>query len=250
MSRRKPWYRRRWPVTVALFVSALAFAVPIAWASDLFGDVPDSNPFHDDIGAIARAGVTKGCDANVPPNYCPTDNVTRQAMAAFMHRGFGRVAFFHSTSEVTVPDTEQALWTTSITSGVPSGPLAGATGFIKGDAAVTIRQTDATGCPCEYFATLFVTEESSYLDGNWYADKTLTSAGQVAMLPITGALSLDPTDPSGSRTVEIHVFRFAGGSGSVAATAGANLTLTYFPFGSTGTNTLLVSKKTKLNGKR
>jgi hypothetical protein len=59
-------------------------AVPIAvYASHQFTDVPNTNPFHADIDWLADAGVTKGCSTT---QYCPKDNVTREQMAAFMHR--------------------------------------------------------------------------------------------------------------------------------------------------------------------
>lgn len=54
-----------------------------AWASDRFNDVPDSNIFHDDIDWLADAGVTLGCGGG---DFCPKDSVTREQMAAFMHR--------------------------------------------------------------------------------------------------------------------------------------------------------------------
>ncbi len=69
---------------LAGLVGALV-ATPVAvYASHQFGDVPDSNPFHDDISWLADAGVTLGCGGT---NYCPKDNVTREQMAAFLHRG-------------------------------------------------------------------------------------------------------------------------------------------------------------------
>ncbi len=59
-------------------------AVPIAvYAGHQFGDVPNSNPFHDDIAWLADAQVTLGCGGG---QYCPKDFVTREQMAAFMRR--------------------------------------------------------------------------------------------------------------------------------------------------------------------
>lgn len=75
--------RRARRIALAVIV-ALALALPgIALASHQFGDVPNSNPFHNDIAAIADAGVTGGCGGG---NYCPKANVTREQMAAFMNR--------------------------------------------------------------------------------------------------------------------------------------------------------------------
>lgn len=61
--------------------------VPLAsYAADRFTDVPDSNVFHDDITWLADAGVTLGCNPPANDEFCPTDNVRRETMAAFMRR--------------------------------------------------------------------------------------------------------------------------------------------------------------------
>lgn len=51
-----------------------------------FADVPGTNTFHDDITKLGAAGITKGC--NPPDNtwFCPSDDVNRGQMAAFLHR--------------------------------------------------------------------------------------------------------------------------------------------------------------------
>jgi hypothetical protein len=46
-----------------------------------FADVATSSPFHDDIIAIATAGITGGCGGG---NYCPTSPVRRDQMAVFL----------------------------------------------------------------------------------------------------------------------------------------------------------------------
>ena len=52
--------------------------------TDFFTD--DNGTFHeDDINALAAAGITTGC---APTRYCPKDPVRRDAMAAFLSRGF------------------------------------------------------------------------------------------------------------------------------------------------------------------
>ena len=65
-----------------LLLTLVAFPLG-ALASHQFGDVPDSNPFHADIDALADSGVTTGCGGG---NFCPSANVTREQMAAFMNR--------------------------------------------------------------------------------------------------------------------------------------------------------------------
>jgi subtilisin family serine protease len=48
----------------------------------------NGSAFEADIGAIAAAGITKGCNPPQNNRYCPNDQVTRGQMAAFLHRGF------------------------------------------------------------------------------------------------------------------------------------------------------------------
>lgn len=76
--------RTRTLMLVAAAIVGAIVAAPIGViASHQFVDVPNSNIFHDDIGWLADNGVTKGCS---PTEYCPKDFVTREQMAAFLHR--------------------------------------------------------------------------------------------------------------------------------------------------------------------
>lgn len=75
--------RSRISVLIAVLVTALVAAPAALWASDRFQDVPPDNPFHDEINALAEAGVTQGCETD---RYCPGDLLTRQQMAGFLAR--------------------------------------------------------------------------------------------------------------------------------------------------------------------
>ena len=78
--------KRRLKIVTSVLV-AIALLVPAtAWASHQFTDVSDDNVFHEDIDAIADAGVTIGCNPPENTQYCPDENVTREQMAAFMNR--------------------------------------------------------------------------------------------------------------------------------------------------------------------
>jgi hypothetical protein len=72
---------------ILIAASALVLMIPLAAhaATSLFTDVSDSSNFVDDINWMKTAGITNGCDA-AGTMYCPEENVTRQQMAAFMHR--------------------------------------------------------------------------------------------------------------------------------------------------------------------
>lgn len=74
--------RRR--AAIVTFIAALVLALPVGvLAGHQFGDVPDGNPYHNDVDALVDAGVTSGCGGG---NYCPNRSVTRGEMAAFMNR--------------------------------------------------------------------------------------------------------------------------------------------------------------------
>lgn len=65
--------------------SFLARAFRLSAGSHSFTDV-GLNPHGGAIGAIALAGITKGC---TPTTYCPAGAVTRDQMAAFLRRTLG-----------------------------------------------------------------------------------------------------------------------------------------------------------------
>ena len=68
---------------VVVAITALVAIPATVLASNTFTGVADGNIFHDDIDWMADTGVTLGCGNG---EYCSGDNVTRQQMAAFMHR--------------------------------------------------------------------------------------------------------------------------------------------------------------------
>lgn len=69
---------------ILIVVATIFVAVPAtAWASHQYSDVPSSNDFHDDIDWISDMGITLGCG---PSTFCPSENVTREQMAAFLYR--------------------------------------------------------------------------------------------------------------------------------------------------------------------
>ena len=67
-----------------LGTEALVDMLPAA-TMDYFVDDAGS-VFEADINAIAAAGITLGCNPPTNDRYCPTDNVTRAQMAAFLRR--------------------------------------------------------------------------------------------------------------------------------------------------------------------
>lgn len=51
----------------------------------------DTSIFHDDINRLAEAGITLGCNPPANDDFCPSDEVTRGQMAAFLVRAYGYV---------------------------------------------------------------------------------------------------------------------------------------------------------------
>ena len=74
--------RHRLPIVAAALAAVISFPLG-AIASHQFSDVPNTNTFHNDIDAIADAGITTGCGGG---KYCPDAFVTRGQMAAFLNR--------------------------------------------------------------------------------------------------------------------------------------------------------------------
>ncbi len=73
------------PVTRGQMAAFLTRALDLAPAAGSFVDTAGS-VFEADIGALAGAGITKGCDPPANQHFCPDDPVTRGQMAAFLHR--------------------------------------------------------------------------------------------------------------------------------------------------------------------
>jgi hypothetical protein len=150
---------RRW---IALLVGLLLLIVPgVALAAgQLFTDVPPSHPFYNDINGIARAGITAGFNDGT---YGPAQPVTRQAMAAFLQRGFGRVGMVIGGEVLDGP---------SVAAGQVNGSFAvvkqltitvpGANSAFSPQQMVHLRghvefyagMNSGQGCPCEFSARI------------------------------------------------------------------------------------------------
>jgi hypothetical protein len=73
-------------VTRGQVAQFLAAALHLSAGPDAFVD-DEGSPYEAAIDAIAKAGITSGCDAN-GPKYCPDDPVSRAQMAAFLAAAF------------------------------------------------------------------------------------------------------------------------------------------------------------------
>jgi len=101
-----------------------------AFHEDIDTFVDDNGNFHEPfIEAIVGAGITNGCDVN-PARYCPSRNVLRSEMAAFLVRAMGEEGSLPSYQGY-FADVPPGLWYTpyverlfelGITTGCRSGP--------------------------------------------------------------------------------------------------------------------------------
>lgn len=231
--------------SVAILLGLLLLAAPAAvLAVHQFSDVPTSNPFHDEISAIAKAGITAGFDDGT---YRPTEPVTRQAMAAFMQRGFGRVGLATRSSGPTVtvdagsPGTGDVLWDAGelyidvpgATNNVDPNQLV----LVHGQVGLRTIMGDAQGCPCEVEVVLYE-EDSGTVSARAYGTFYDPSSNEFAYsIDIQSVFVAAP----GQHRYEVLVGVSSRADPTNAASfqgSWSSLTALTVPFGPTGSNTL------------
>jgi hypothetical protein len=229
---------RRSRMLVALGLAVALVLPAVALASHQFSDVPNSNPFHDDIAAIAYAGITAGFGDG---GYHPSDPVTRQAMAAFLHRSGGTVALAKGTDPVTL--TVDALvdsyasgfvpvrQLTVIVPGTnnPFGPeqLVHLQGHVD---VYTEVLNSVAGCPCEFAAFFRETTADTFLFAEFQTFESMTPY----FIHSFEAEELFAASP-GVHTYELQVGVYKRNSATSAATFHfdnhTSLSATTVPFG-------------------
>lgn len=238
---------RRLALIMVTLTLAMGIPLGIALAAH-FGDVPNSHPFHNDIAAIADAGVTSGCGGG---DFCPDRNVTRAEMAAFLNRlgalGPGKppVANANEVDGLDANDLTRVagdagtIGTTAITATFGSFQDAAeivinapGSGFVLVNAAIGAQNTAATcaGFVCGIFVRLNNT--------------TTTTVSPYVVVDVHGG-----THPNATASVS-YVFPVSAGNNTIKlqiARASAGQSPTYFspqltgifsPFGSSGGSTL------------
>lgn len=225
-------------------IAGLVVAVPVAWASHEFTDVPDSNPFHGDISAVKGAGITSGKTCTVPgtpPTFCPSEGISREAMSAFVHRGLGRAGTGAGTAIVSdATDTDVAVITISV------GGVAGGTQFVVLNAGLSgeIEPADG-GCPCETAFRITqdgvggITNFGFFTNTLNFASGFNTSGG--------GVTTVVAVPSATTQTFRLQA-QVDGGTGSVLMRG--NISATTAAFGSTGSSTLAVPKVSKASSPR
>jgi hypothetical protein len=90
---------RKFPVLLRITLQAAFMSIfllsTLRVSAATFADVPSTYWAFNYIEAIYNAGITVGCSQN-PLNYCPTDDVTRGQMAAFIERALNGENFTYT----------------------------------------------------------------------------------------------------------------------------------------------------------
>jgi hypothetical protein len=180
--------RRRIHRVLALVVGLTVLAPVGAWASHQFNDVPNSNIFHADIDWLADNGVTLGCNPPANTRFCPKDEVTREQMAAFMHRLETRGVFLSG-------DTTMV-------------PIARFRIAINGVVANAETRAPVTGAP-----------SASWNGTSWVVDvpgEVVNLNDQQALCSGVGSIARIVTVGSSGGNLLVHTFSAAGASTQVA----------------------------------
>jgi hypothetical protein len=224
----KGWARKH-PIVLVLATAAvmLAVGVPVGLAIHDFTDVPDASPFHGDIAAVKRAGITAGktcVPPGTPPTYCPAEGITREAMAAFVHRGFGRVdGNIQGNFALTPSPIDVAVLTIEI------GGVAGQTQFVKLNGQVggfASSPTDVLYWIVQDGGGQLTANNGFSLAANGPSGLSINSGATTAVVAVASGTT---------QTFRLQAVEFAGtGAGFVWGEFSAVTA----PFGATGTNTL------------
>lgn len=143
-------HRWRRPLLVAL-VTALVVAPAAVWASDGFDDVAETDTFHDDIAWLTDTGVTLGCNPPENSRFCPDETVTREQMAAFLHRlaenqvvDAGTVAGKDASQVLTSASGKRgSVWACDHNAGPTYDPVAACgNGYNSSGGSIAVTRTD------------------------------------------------------------------------------------------------------------
>lgn len=213
--------RRRSAKLAVALVAALVVAVPVAWATDVFADVPAASPHHDDVNAIRTAGITRGCNPPANDLYCPDQAVRRDQMASFLQRGLGRGARGFGPDNLELSSVYETGPSATVTLTVPGS------GFALVNAMQTLTAAGFGGCPCLIQMRLRNVSTGAYSPLQWQ--------NMVAATQTTVALTyLFPVN-AGANTFVLEARSVWGTNQS---TSNAVINALWVPFGSTGSSTL------------
>lgn len=241
--------RRRWSAggrprlvkalsRVGLVALMLALPVIVSASHTPFTDVPSSHSFHTVIGRVYGARLTTGCS---PTRFCPSANVTRGQMAAFLARGLGRGG---GTFGATGFDDEWAVFEDGVLDVVDlaHGGTSGGTGHVLVTASVSAYTDEADVCPCELGVALVnadTLEESPIMFQVIQNTPAPPHGDEPAWYETSANVSYLFTVPTGvTHTYLLAASMFTTAAPTTGNQAAAEWTISavYVPFGATGGN--------------
>ncbi len=204
-----------------------AFEYP-ATSTDYFTD-DDTSIFEADINAIAKAGVTLGCNPPTNSRYCPAALVKRDQMASFFSRALGLTPIVPPPPTTVPPDTSVTMthdpfqdrwhgWASTEPVDMSwSNPLYGWTGHVGSDSVLLLRSEsgDWSGCVGSdavvlYGSTIvgewtgFIGSEPISLTGGVYHDGVEGSIGSAPVL-LTYDEVIENVRGTGPRTIGVLI---------------------------------------------
>ncbi len=180
---------RRLVMPVFMLLAAMVAGLGgAALADDVFPDVADSSPFHDEISAFAGAGCADGFPDG---GFHPTEAVKRQQMARFFSRCGGRAMSTTSASQSNTSGTFVDAAAVSFT------PPADGFVVITGSITATVPAANLSACTCQADARIEV--------------------GGISFTPLSGDVSGVPGGDGNAQT-NITVTRHLGVSAGVEVT--------------------------------
>jgi hypothetical protein len=224
----------------------MLIAVPATvFAAHQFPDVPNTNPFHDDIGAIAEAGITAGFGDG---GYHPTEAVTRQAMAAFLHRGFGRIAHDgDSTLNNSVDVNAGSTFSLDVAAKQVTIKVPGATNAFSPKQIVWVHarvelqgsmSTSGAGCPCQFGAVIMDATDNTFSPTAHATFESTSNSSNAYSWDVDAAFVVPPGDRAFQLLITLLDRDTTTNSRSFGISDTSTLTAMTFPFGSDGTNEL------------
>lgn len=96
---------QRWTIAVAL-ARAKGLALDPAPTTATFADVPTSANYFKEVEAIYKAGYTQGCGTDAATgklNFCPTENLSRAALAVFTYNAYIKPAGVTPSPQASTP---------------------------------------------------------------------------------------------------------------------------------------------------
>lgn len=221
---------RRLAAVVALVVALAIPATALGIVSGLFADVPPSNPFFAAINALGGAGITTGCGGG---NFCPRDNISREAEAAFVNRGMPRVALSSTLITTKIGPAASAsgdIASVSITVGGMASYDASAQQFVEVHGHFTIYGDGIpAACPCPFGA--WIQDETTASGGNTYFEYPASNFYEMNSGDISWVFPAAP----GAHIYTMVLAYTVPGAGSLNIYS-PTLIATTVPFGDTGGN--------------